>query len=308
MVAMPAAKLVTGANWNGPAGGAVAAPSAVRPPPVVASMRPAVKAPPAAPPKPAGLSPAAIRASILEMAAKLDKSTHFEILGIGQNANSDEVSAAFVRAARQFHPDRLAGVGLTDLQAQAERILARINEAVMVLQNSGRRAEYVASLNAVSAQAGQNLPTLLEAENLFLRGEIFLKKGDHARAIEVFTLASKGNPEEPQYRAYLAWARFDDPRARKEVLVRDTLKVLEGVLRERPTFARGHYWVGQLWKFLNEGGRAEHAFREAVRIDPAFIEASRELRLIEMRKSKPASKPKDSEPPRGGFMGKFWKR
>jgi molecular chaperone DnaJ len=242
------------------------------------------------------------------MSAKLDKSTHFEVLGVGQNATSDEVSAAFVRAARQFHPDRLTGAGLVDLQPQAERILSRINEAVMVLQNPGRRAEYVASLTVGAPQAGQNLPSLLEAENLFLKGEVFLKKGDHAKAIEAFTTAIRGNAEEPQYRAYLAWARFEDPRARKEVIVRETLKTLEGVLKDRPRFARGFYWVGQLWKFLNEVPRAEQAFHEAVQIDPSFIEASRELRLIEMRKSKPGSKPSPPEPPRGGLMGKIWKR
>jgi tetratricopeptide (TPR) repeat protein len=202
----------------------------------------------------------------------------------------------------------LAGAGLVDLQPLAERILARINEAVMVLQNPGRRAEYLASLSSPAAQAGKNLPTLLEAENSFLKGEVFLKKGDHAKAVEAFTWACKGNPEEPQYRAYLAWARFEDPRARKEAIVRESLKTVEGVLKERPTFARGYYWLGQLWKFLNEATRAEQAFREAVQIEPTFIEASRELRLIEMRKSKLPSKSKDADPSRGGLMGKFWKK
>ena len=274
--------------------------------PNVTAMRPAVKAAPAVGPKSlSGAAIEAVRASIQEMAAKLDSSTHFEILGLGQNASSGEISAAFVRAARQYHPDRLAGTGLQDLQPQAERILARVNEAVMVLQNPGRRAEYMESLSAGTSQTGQNLPTLLEAENLFLKGEVFLKKGDHGKAIEAFGLACQGNPDEPQYRAYLAWSRFDDPRARKEVLVRETLKSMADVLKERPRFARGHYWVGLLWKFLNEPTRAEQSFREAVSCDPSFIEASRELRLIEMRKGKTAPKP---DPARGGLMGKFWKK
>jgi tetratricopeptide (TPR) repeat protein len=152
---------------------------------------------------------------------------------------------------------------------------------------------------------------LLEAENMFLKGEVFLKKGEYAKAVECFTHASQGNPGEPQYRAFLAWARFEDPNARKDVLVRDTLKTMEEVVRERPKFARGFYWVGLLWKFLNEGDKAGRAFREAVNLDASFIEAGRELRLIEMRKSKPplgkpGAKP---EPPRGGgLMGKFFKK
>ena len=219
------------------------------------------------------------------------------------NASPDEVGTAFVRAARQFHPDRLAGAGLSDLQSLAERILARINEAAMVLGSPPRRAEYVASLMAGAQRTSQNLPTLLDAENWFLKGEVFLKKGDHQKAIEAFTMAIKNNSDEPQYHAYQAWARFDDPRARKETISRETLKILEGVLKERPRFARGFYWVGLLWKFLNETGKAEPAFREAVRIDDSLIEASRELRLIEMRKGKggkPSGKPESK--------GSFWKR
>lgn len=264
----------------------------------------------AARPAPAS-SPEATRATIQDMAQKLGKANHFELLGISQTASADEVGIAFVRAARQFHPDRLVSAGLQDLQSLAEKILARINEAAMVLGNAGRRAEYVASLAAGPQAARTNLPTLFEAENMFLKGEVFLKKGDHAKAVECFASASQGNPGEPQYRAYLAWARFDDPHARKEALVRDTLKTIDEVIRERPKFVRGFFWLGLLWKFLNEIDKAERAFREAVTLDTSFIDASRELRLIEMRKSKPApgksgSKPEPSHG--GGLMGKFFKK
>ena len=285
--------------------------------PMVSPMRFDAKPPQAAPANGAGAARSAqalieaTRASIQDMAQKLGKATHFELLGVSQNASSDEVGTAFVRAARQFHPDRLVSAGLQDLQPLAEKILARINEATMVLGDATRRAEYIASLAAGPQAARTTLPTLLEAENMFLKGEVFLKKGEHAKAVECFTNAYQGNPGEPQYRAFLAWARFEDPNARKDFLVRDTLKTMEEVVRERPKFARGFYWVGLLWKFLNEADKAGRAFREAVNLDASFIEAGRELRLIEMRKSKsssgkPGAKP---EPPRGGGpMGKLVKK
>ena len=284
--------------------------------PMVSPMRFDAKPPQAAPANGAGAARSAqalieaTRASIQDMAQKLGKATYFELLGVSQNASSDEVGTAFVRAARLFHPDRLVSAGLQDLQPLAEKILARINEATMVLGDATRRAEYIASLAAGPQAARTTLPTLLEAENMFLKGEVFLKKGEHAKAVEFFTGAYQRNPGEPQYRAFLAWARFEDPNARKDFLVRDTLKTMEEVVRERPKFARGLYWVGLLWKFLNEGDKAGRAFREAVNLDASFIEAGRELRLIEMRKSKsspgkPGAKP---EPPRGGFMGKFFKK
>ncbi len=289
-----------------PHGQSASVPSSAAGPSSLSSHVPGRAAPAAHAPHPHAVPSAeSLRVAIQDMSQKLDRLTHFEALGVSQNATPEEVSIAFVRAARRFHPDRLTSAGLQDLQPAAERILARINEASMVLGDAGLRAEYVASLNAGPTAASANLPTLLEAENSFLKGEVFLKKGEYARAVECFTMATQGNPGEPQYRAYLAWTRFEDPRTRKETVVRETLKTVEAVVAERPRFARGHYWVGLLWKFLNETVKAERAFREAVDVDPSFIDASRELRLIEMRKSKSSGKP---EPPRGGLMGKLFKK
>jgi len=273
--------------------------------------------PVAAKPSPPGrptLSPEALRVAVHDMEGKLAKGTLFELLGVSQNASSDEIQTAFLKAARQFHPDRLIISGLQDLQPVAEKILARVNEAAMVLGDAKRRAEYVASLSAPpsASRAGgrsTSLPSVLEAENLFLKGEVFLKKGDYAKAIECFAAATRANPSEPQYRAYLAWVRFDDPHARKETIARDTLKTIVEVMRERPKFVRGFYWVGLLWKFLNEPDKAAQAFRETVALDASFIEASRELRLIEMRKNKQSgTRPSDKPASGGGLMGKFFKR
>jgi len=273
--------------------------------------------PVAAKPSPPGrptLLPEALRVAVHDMEGKLAKGTLFELLGVSQNASSDEVQTAFLKAARRFHPDRLIISGLQDLQPVAEKILARVNEAAMVLGDAKRRAEYVASLSAApsASRAGgrsTSLPSVLEAENLFLKGEVFFKKGDYAKAIECFGGATRANPSEPQYRAYLAWVRFDDPRAHKEAIVRETLKTIAEVMRERPKFPRGFYWVGLLWKFLNEADKAAQAFRETVALDPSFIEASRELRLIEMRKNKQSgTRPSGKPASGGGLMSKFFKR
>jgi hypothetical protein len=86
---------------------------------------------------------------------------------------------------------------------------------------------------------------------------------------------------------------------------------VEDVVRERPKFVRGFYWVGLLWKFLNETDKAERAFREVVALDTSFIDAGRELRLIEMRKGKQAPGKSGGKPEAahgGGFMGKFFKK
>jgi len=90
--------------------------------------------------------------------------------------------------------------------------------------------------------------------------------------------------------------------------VREAQRIIADVVAAQPRFARGHYWLGQIWKFLNEPDRAERAFREAVKQDKEFIEATREMRLLEMRRTRKSAARKDSHSPRGGIMGRLFKK
>ena len=249
----------------------------------------------------------ALRTALLELAEKLDRLSHFELLGVSESANPGEVSSAFIRAARRFHPDRLAGSGMSELVPHAERILARMSEAAMILGDPAPRAEYLAA-RAGKKPTGSTVPTVIDAETTFLKGEVFLRRGDHEKAIECFAAASKANPGEPQYRAYWAWARFENPRGRKEAVVREAQRIIADAVAVQPRFARGHYWLGQIWKFLNEPERAERAFREAANQDKDFLDATREMRLLEMRRARASATRKNSDPSRGGIMNRLFKK
>jgi tetratricopeptide (TPR) repeat protein len=270
--------------------------------PRVAGARAPGSASPAAPVPDAGL-----RIALLQLAQKLDTQSHFELLGVSAGATPSEVDSAFLSAARRFHPDRLAGAGLSDLVPQAERILARLSEAAMILGDPERRAEYLAA-RVAKKPVVNIIPAVMQAEATFVKGEVFLRRGDYDKAIEHFAAASKANPAEPQFRAYWAWARFDNPRERKETVVREVQRIIADAVAAQPRFARGHYWLGQIYKYLNEPDRAERAFREAVNQDGDLIEASREVRLLEMRRTRGGTPRKDSDPPRGGMMSRLFKK
>jgi curved DNA-binding protein CbpA len=311
IVQVPAPPLVTPAIASPPPPAAralVPAADPVRPnpppeaTPQVAGARAPGSAHPAAPVPDAGL-----RIALLQLAQKLDTLSHSELLGVSDRATPSEVNSAFLSTARRFHPDRLAGAGLSDLVPKAERILARLSEAAMILGDPERRAEYLAARGARKPVVNI-IPAVMQAEATFVKGEVFLKRGDYDKAIEHFAAASKANPAEPQFRAYWAWARFDNPRERKEAVVREVQRIIADAVAAQPRFARGHYWLGQVYNYLNEPDRAERAFREAVNQDGDLIEASRELRLLEMRRTRGGTPRKDSDPPRGGMMSRLFKK
>lgn len=224
-----------------------------------------------------------MRERILALYDRIDKLTLFETLEVPDGAPPSEVEAAYVAAVKRYHPDRLAATGLADLRPRVERILARMNEARNVLADPKKRDAYVVSLKygEVERQAAK---AALEAEFAFQKGESFLRRGDFARAEEAFSQSVQLNPGEPEHKALHAWARFSNPKLPKEATARLAVKTLREVLTERPKWARGFAFLGQVWKFLGDEPKAEGCFRNALDVDPRLYEAERELRLIEARR------------------------
>jgi len=60
---------------------------------------------------------------------------YYEILGVGRNANADELKAAYRKLARQYHPD-------VNKEPDAEERFKEINEAYAVLSDPEKRGAY----------------------------------------------------------------------------------------------------------------------------------------------------------------------
>lgn len=76
---------------------------------------------------------------------------YYEILGVGENANADEIKAAFRKLAFEHHPDRNPGN-----EKQSEEKFKKINEAYSVLYDERRRREYDSFRSGRFAGAGFN--------------------------------------------------------------------------------------------------------------------------------------------------------
>jgi tetratricopeptide (TPR) repeat protein len=224
---------------------------------------------------------------ITELYDKLGTISHFQLLGVPENAPLADLGGAYLKAVRLYHPDRLPSLGLGHLTEKAARIVAQLNEAQSVLADPKRRSEYQAQrarpANTPIVDSGQSI---MAAERSYQMGEVLLRKGDFVKAAEAFAEAMRANPIEPFYKAYWAWARWDNPGPHKDRLVRETLKILEDMMKERPKFPQGHYWIGMLHKHLGDLQNAAAAFRAAIGQDPNLLDAERELRVIELRRSK----------------------
>jgi curved DNA-binding protein CbpA len=69
--------------------------------------------------------------------------TYYDILRVNRRAEPDRVRLAYRRLAQQYHPDKMPG------NAQAQVLMAELNEAYAVLSDPQQRARYDEHIDAI---------------------------------------------------------------------------------------------------------------------------------------------------------------
>lgn len=106
------------------------------------------------------------------------KQNFFDLLGAKTDATDDEIRRGYVTLAKTYHPDRLQQTEFSNENKQkANSLFQRISEAYETLSNSVKRHHYLAGLQGKTVKDEDNKGRdILEAENAFQRGVVYLKK------------------------------------------------------------------------------------------------------------------------------------
>jgi curved DNA-binding protein CbpA len=224
-------------------------------------------------------------AELLEVRECQAKENHFEVLGLRGGASAAECKSAFFALAKRYHPDRFAGEP-EEIRALAADVFARISVAHEMLSDPTQRQQYLASLKGKGeGEKEDDVSQILTAEVQFQKGEALLRKKEYARALEQFRWALDLNPEEGEYRAMHGWATYlvnpDDPEARSQAR-----EDLEKAVALAPRSVTGYYYLGELLKACGELDPAEKMFRRVTELSRGHVEATRELRLFQMRRER----------------------
>ena len=203
----------------------------------------------------------AFREEIDTLLGRLSDIDHYEALGLEQDASATLVKKAYFTAAKKYHPDALARMGLDELKEPAARVFARIAEAFETLSDPDKRASYDAGAHEV---AQLDTVRLAQAETSFRKGEILLKMGNFDGALEYLEPAVELWPEEPAYQASLGWALFRQPRRDIERAIQH----LDLAAEQAPENARILYRLGLALRAGGEEQRASQLIARARSIDP----------------------------------------
>jgi DnaJ domain/Domain of unknown function (DUF4388) len=212
----------------------------------------------------AGPSPEAekLRSEIQEKHERLDDLDYYAMLSLEHDANPVTIKKAYFQAAKRYHPDALARLGLGELRGEATEVFGRIAEAYEVLSDPTRRRDYDASL----ADDGPEIDVqrLAQAEGFFRKGEVLLRMGNFTGALEFLEPAARIWPEEPAYQAALGWAYLKARPPRPEAAREHLARAVEGAPKDAPSL----YRLGLATRQVGDAAEGDRLIARARALDP----------------------------------------
>lgn len=238
------------------------------------------------PPDEAAPDPAVV-AKVDAALTKMRGQNHYERLAVATDAAAAAIKSAYLRLAKEFHPDRLVQDGGSSIKSKADELFAMISEAYHTLTNETKRRKYDDEvLRGIKDDATEEANAILNAEHQFLKGERLLKAGNIAKAHEAFTEAVELYPKEAEYQACFGWTTFKLNHPADAKKANEGERIVKQALTMNARNDKAHYFLGQIAKTRGNLEEAKKHFEKALEVQPDNIDAQRELRVMDMRDSK----------------------
>jgi curved DNA-binding protein CbpA len=267
------------------------------------------------------------RAEILARLKSIKSENYFEMLAVPKEATPEHVAQVFLGLAKIWHPDRLPA-GLSDVKEACATIFTHMNEAKETLVDLKRREEYMHLLRDGGATPDEQamVQAVLEAATNFQKAEFYLNRGNTKEAEALCRKAYDADSKPAEYLAMLAWLEAIKPENQGEQATKERIGMLDRVIAQSERLERAYFYRGMLYKRLGNVHAAAKDFRMAADLNPRNVDALREVRLFQMRKStgsippppqedrgptsnRPGSRSGRPPPaPAGGIFGKLFKK
>jgi DnaJ-class molecular chaperone len=180
---------------------------------------------------------------------------YYEILGVDKSASADAVKQAYLKLARERHPDRFTDPAERE---QADRFFKDLTAAYNTLSNPSTRRDYDASL----AQPQRTAPEDIAAD-AFARGlQAYQQKSFHD-AVDLFRAAVHHAPGKAEYHVALGRALAQNPK-----WVRDAISELETAIQLSPRQSEYHAELAGMYLGQGLKLRARRAAEAGLKLAP----------------------------------------
>ncbi len=182
-------------------------------------------------------------------------SDHYALLGIPPTASAAEVRKAYLRLAREKHPDRFLDPAQ---KRQAEAAFQELTGAFNVLSNERARRDSDQQREKPRATT----PAAL-AEEAYVQGQQFFEARQYYEAAECFKAAAHHQPGEGRYHAALGRALARNPQ-----WAREAAEALEDALRLEPRQLETLVTLARLYLERGMKLRARKVVEAGLRLQP----------------------------------------
>jgi curved DNA-binding protein CbpA len=223
---------------------------------------------------------------------------HFAVLGLPYDAPTEQFRQAYMRLARDLHPDRFAGTAAED-QDRAAELFDRIRAAWDVINDSEARRKYtdtkIHGKKSEDDQAMEEVQRFWNAEGDFRRGLAAFNAGRLNSAHELFRTAHQAFPDELEFKTYFTYTKFaiegagataDSARRALDAL----LDVIERNSRQERKLDAPHVLMGRIHLAQGDLDQARKCFISALRLNPANADAQLQMRRVDAELKKPVKK------------------
>lgn len=228
-----------------------------------------------------------VEAKINAALKRMRDQNYYDRLGTPTDALASTHKAAYLRLAKEYHPDRLVQDGGAGIKSKADELFAMISEAYHTLTDETKRKKYDDEvLRGIKDDASDEANAILNAEHQFLKGERLLKAGNVTKAFEAFAAAVELYPKESEYQACYGWTMFKMSHPSDMPKANEGEKIIRSALTMNARNDKAHLFLGQIARIKGNVDEAKKHFDKALEIQPDNVEAQRELRVLDMRESK----------------------
>ncbi len=230
-----------------------------------------------------------LRRKILDDYRRVMDADYFSALGVGRESSGGEVRRAYYRLAKEYHPDRYLGSGLSqEMSSKISDMFQYISQAYTVLSDPQTRADYLDEL-LHGPRKKVDINRVIEAEAAYQEGFALLRVKRYAAAAALLKKAVELSPGEPEYMTNYAWALFKSDADNRDSQ-NQAIEILLTSREINPASDVTHLYLGHVYQAQNRDKQAEKSFEMAVQANPRCTDALRELRLINLRREEPQSK------------------
>lgn len=180
---------------------------------------------------------------------------YYQLLGVTPQAGVSDIRTAYVRLAKERHPDKFSDPAEKE---KAQLFFQDLTTAFNTLSNEARRREYDAERERPKPQTPEEI-----ARDAYERSGPAYEQGDYEGALTFLQTAVHHAPQEPQY--HIALGRM---MGRFKATARKGIEVMEKASHAFPQSAMVWYELALLYNAQGLKLRAQKAVESAQRLAP----------------------------------------